>query len=37
MVLVMVVKGTLAPDGTVSTEVAQTYLVCRPLGTGQAA
>ena len=32
----MVVKGTVAPDGTVSNEVVQTYLVCRPRGPGQA-
>jgi hypothetical protein len=37
MLLVVVVKGTLAPDGTVSNEVVQTYLVCRPRGTGRAA
>jgi hypothetical protein len=37
MLLVVVVKGTLAPDGTISNEVVQTYLVCRPRGTGQAA
>jgi hypothetical protein len=37
MVLVVVVKGTLAPDGTVSNEVVQTYLVCRSRGTGRAA
>jgi hypothetical protein len=37
MLLQMVVRGTLAPDGTVTTEVVQTYLVCRPRGTGQAA
>ena len=36
MVLVVVVKGTLAPDGTVSNEVVQTYLVCRSRGTGRA-
>jgi hypothetical protein len=37
MLLQMVVRGTLAPDGTVSTEVVQTSLVCRPRGTGRAA
>jgi hypothetical protein len=37
MLLVVVVKGTLAPDGTISNEVVQTYLVCRPRGTGRAA
>jgi hypothetical protein len=37
MLLVTVVKGTVAPDGTVSNEVVQTYLVCRPRGTGRAA
>jgi hypothetical protein len=36
MLLVVVVKGTLAPDGTVSNEVVKTYLVCRSRGTGQA-
>jgi len=30
MLLVVVVKGTVAPDGTLSNEVVQTYLVCRP-------
>jgi hypothetical protein len=35
MLLVVVVKGTLAPDGTISNEVVQTYLVCRPRGTGR--
>jgi len=37
MLLVMVVKGTVAPDGTSSNEVVQTYLVCRPRGAGRAA
>jgi hypothetical protein len=37
MLLVVVVKGTVAPDGTISNEVVQTYLVCRPRGTGRAA
>jgi hypothetical protein len=36
MLLVVVVKGTLAPDGTISNEVVQTYLVCRPRGAGRA-
>jgi hypothetical protein len=29
-------KGTVAPDGTVSNEMVQTYLVCRPHGAGRA-
>jgi hypothetical protein len=37
MLLVVVVKATVAPDGTLSNEVVQTYLVCRPRGTGGAA
>jgi hypothetical protein len=37
MLLVVVVKATVAPDGTLSNEVVQTYLVCRPRGTGRAA
>jgi hypothetical protein len=36
MLLVTVVKGTVAPDGTVSNEMVQTYLVCRPHGAGRA-
>jgi len=37
MLLVVVVKGTVAPDGTISNEVVQTYLVCRRRGAGRAA
>ena len=37
MLLVVAVKGTVAPDGTISNEVVQTYLVCRPRGAGRAA
>ena len=37
MLLVVVVKATVAPDGTISNEVVQTYLVCRPRGPGRAA
>ena len=37
MLLVVVVKGTLAPDGTISNEVVQTYLVCRACSAGRAA
>ena len=36
MLLVTVVKATLAPDGTLTNEVVQTYLVCRPRGPGRA-
>ena len=34
MLLVVVVKATVAQDGTISNEVVQTYLVCRPRGAG---
>jgi hypothetical protein len=37
MLVVVVVKGTLAPDGTISNEVVQTYLVCRLRSAGRAA
>jgi hypothetical protein len=37
MLLVVVLKGTVAPDGTISNEVVQTYLVCRPHSAGRAA
>lgn len=30
-------KGTLAPDGIVNNQVVNTYLICRPRGTGRAA
>jgi hypothetical protein len=36
MLLVVVVKATVAPDGSLSNEVTQTYLVCRPRGPGRA-
>jgi hypothetical protein len=36
MLLVAVIKGTLAPDGTISNEAMRTYLVCRSRGTAQA-
>jgi hypothetical protein len=35
MLLVVSLKGTLAPDGTVSNEVIKTYLVCRPRDGGE--
>ena len=37
MLLVVLVKATVAPDGTLSNEVVQTFLVCRRRGTGRAA
>jgi hypothetical protein len=37
MLLVMVVKATVAPDRTISNEVVQTHLVCHPRGAGRAA
>lgn len=36
MLLVMAIKGTLAPDGTISNEVTRTYLVCRSRGAARA-
>jgi hypothetical protein len=36
MLLVVVIKGTLAPDGSISNEVVRTYLVCRSRGAAQA-
>jgi hypothetical protein len=35
MVLVVVIKGTLAPDGTISNEVVRTYVVYRSRGAAQ--
>jgi hypothetical protein len=37
MLLVVLVKATVASDGTIGNEVVQTYLVCRPRGAGRAA
>jgi hypothetical protein len=37
MLLVVVYRGTLGADGTVTNEVVDTYLVCRPRGPGEAA
>jgi hypothetical protein len=37
MLLVAVIKATVAPDGTISNEVVRTYLVCHPRGAGRAA
>jgi hypothetical protein len=34
--LLVVTKGTLAPDGTISNEVVRTYLPCRPRGAARA-
>jgi hypothetical protein len=36
MLLVVTIRGTLAPDGTISNEVVSTYLVCRSRGAAQA-
>jgi hypothetical protein len=36
MLLVAVIKGTLAPDGIISNEAMRTYLVCRSRGAAQA-
>jgi hypothetical protein len=36
MLLVMVIRGTLAPDGSISNEVERTYLACRSRGAARA-
>ena len=37
MLLLVESKGTLEPDGTLTNEVVNTYLLCRSRGTGRAA
>jgi hypothetical protein len=36
MLLVVVIRGTLAPDGSISNEVERTYLACRTRGAARA-